>query len=263
MQSMYPGKVNSPSTTLDGVIDDSVTTIDIIDGAVLPSAPNLAVIGTGEDAETILYATKVGNQLSNITRGFQGVSKAWSTGEVIARLFTEYDYKSLKENITEIGGRKISDFAECNSEELAGKVTDELGVGKLMFGTEGEWTPSLKFGGNSVGMSYSVQNGLYTKVGRKVTITCIFYLSSKGTSIGEATLNGLPFTCKNDDGAYTPVNLHFHHVTFANVFQGYIHKGATHIVIREITEGGTATNLDNTNFIDDSQILFNVSYFTD
>lgn len=104
METMYMGKVNSPATSLDGDINDLVTTIDVIDGSVLPDSPNLAVIGTGEDAETILYVTKVDNQLSDVTRGFQGVAKEWDSGTQIARMFTEYDYATLKQNIETLDG---------------------------------------------------------------------------------------------------------------------------------------------------------------
>lgn len=128
MQTMYPGKVNSPATTLDGGINDTVETINVVDGSVLPNSPNIAVIGTGEDAETILYNTKVNNILSNVTRGFQGVAKAWNSGEAIARLFTEYDYKSLKDNINTIEARKISDFAEVTLAELIAKISDIISV---------------------------------------------------------------------------------------------------------------------------------------
>ena len=105
LDTMYAGKVNSPATTLDGAINDSVTTINVVDGGDLPDAPNLAVIGTGEDAETILYETKNGNELSDVTRGFQGVAKEWDSGTPVARLFTAYDYDTLKSNITDLESR--------------------------------------------------------------------------------------------------------------------------------------------------------------
>jgi len=105
LDTMYAGKVNSPATTLDGGINDSVTTINVVDGTVLPDAPNLAVIGTGEDAETILYETKNGNELSDVTRGFQGVAKEWDDGTPVARLFTAYDYNTLKSNIADLDSR--------------------------------------------------------------------------------------------------------------------------------------------------------------
>ena len=104
METMYPGKVNSPATTLDGGINDSIQTIDLVDGSVLPDAPNIAVIGTEEDAETILYETKIANQLTDVTRGFQGTAKAWDSGTTIRRTFTEYDYAKLKQNIEEALG---------------------------------------------------------------------------------------------------------------------------------------------------------------
>lgn len=99
MDTMYPGKVNSPATTLDGGINDSVTTITVVDASKLASAPNLAVIGTGEDAETILYTGISSNDLTGCTREFQGAAKAWDSGTSVARFFTAYDYDTLRTNL--------------------------------------------------------------------------------------------------------------------------------------------------------------------
>lgn len=125
METMYPGKVNSPATVLDGAIDDVVTTINVIDGSVLPNAPNIAVIGTGEDAETILYGTKVENALSNVTRGFQGTAKAWNSGTSIARMFTEYDYAKLKQNIENLKFLELTDTPDAyDNGKFAKSTTD-------------------------------------------------------------------------------------------------------------------------------------------
>lgn len=99
MITMYPGQVNSPTTELTNAITNSQTSITLLNAAVLPPAPNLAVIGVGENAETILYQNKTGNTLSGVTRGFQGTAQAWQAGTAVARNFTEYDYNALKENI--------------------------------------------------------------------------------------------------------------------------------------------------------------------
>lgn len=103
MTTMYPGKVNSPPTTLVDAIDSAVTTITITDASVLPIAPNLATIGSDVDAETILFTTVTGNTLEGVTRGFQGTAKTWPAGTPIARLFTEYDYRALSDNINSMG----------------------------------------------------------------------------------------------------------------------------------------------------------------
>jgi hypothetical protein len=122
MDTMYAGKVNSPATTLDGAINDSVQTINVIDGSILPAAPNLAVIGTGEDAETILYGVKTDNALTTVTRGFQGTAKAWDSGTAIARMFTAYDYDTLKANISELDSVKIESVVEDTTPELGGEM---------------------------------------------------------------------------------------------------------------------------------------------
>lgn len=57
----------------------------------------------------------------------------------------------------------------------------------------GTWTPVLRFGGASVGITYSLFNTSYTKVGRLVTAFFDFQLSSKGSSTGTADITGLPF----------------------------------------------------------------------
>src|SRR5690554_4381416 len=96
--TMYPGMVNSPVTTLPEGISDTIDTIGVADGTKLPDAPNIATLGTGEDAETILYGSKVANTLSSITRGFQGVARSWPAGTQIARMFTAWDYDALRLN---------------------------------------------------------------------------------------------------------------------------------------------------------------------
>ena len=58
---------------------------------------------------------------------------------------------------------------------------------------EGNWTPVLKFGGGTTGITYNTQIGRYTKVGRQVFINATIYLSSKGSSTGVAQITGLPF----------------------------------------------------------------------
>ena len=138
LDTMYAGKVNSPATTLDGAINDSITTINVVDGGDLPDAPNIAVIGTGEDAETILYGAKNANELSSVTRGFEGTAKAWDSGESIARLFTAYDYNTLKGNITDLDGR----LGETNT---ASNIGEQVEIFKQKDGVDLEFR-TLKAG---------------------------------------------------------------------------------------------------------------------
>jgi hypothetical protein len=57
---------------------------------------------------------------------------------------------------------------------------------------EGTFTPELKFGGNAVSLTYNSRAGIYTKIGRCVTVSFVMVLSAKGSSSGNATIS-LPF----------------------------------------------------------------------
>ncbi|MGY8868509.1 MAG: hypothetical protein ACKVJK_23120, partial [Methylophagaceae bacterium] len=58
---------------------------------------------------------------------------------------------------------------------------------------EGTWTPTVAFNNVASGVTYSVQVGRYTKVGRMVYSSFNILLTSKGTSTGGVTVKGSPF----------------------------------------------------------------------
>lgn len=117
-----PGQVNSPSTTLTGDINDVVDVIPVAELGVFPAAPSLAVIGTGDTAETIYYAAKsaatgAGN-LTGCTRAYDsdgtyGVAASWSTGETIARNFCAHDFETICGNIEDHSSRHESGGADA------------------------------------------------------------------------------------------------------------------------------------------------------
>ena len=96
---MYPAKAGSPTAFLTGAISD-IDDVIAFDADVLPAAPNLATLGTGASAEVVLYATKVGTTISDVTRGYSGtVAQAWVAGTAISRRFTSYDHDTFIDNI--------------------------------------------------------------------------------------------------------------------------------------------------------------------
>ncbi|MGC9966392.1 MAG: hypothetical protein ABSE08_13400 [Syntrophobacteraceae bacterium] len=60
------------------------------------------------------------------------------------------------------------------------------------FAPSGLWTPSLTFGGASVGMTYSSRGGSYQVLGKVCVCAFALSLSAKGTSTGTAVITGLP-----------------------------------------------------------------------
>jgi hypothetical protein len=56
------------------------------------------------------------------------------------------------------------------------------------------WTPVLKFGGVSTGITYSTQVGAYQVIGNMVFAQFRIILTSKGAAVGAATIEGLPMS---------------------------------------------------------------------
>lgn len=54
------------------------------------------------------------------------------------------------------------------------------------------WTPTLTFGGASVGMTYTTRVGNFVKYGKKIVATFQITLSAKGSSTGVVVIGGLP-----------------------------------------------------------------------
>ena len=106
MKEMYKGVVNSPETTITNNISATDTIIFVLDDTRLPDQiPNLMVLGGGISAETVKVVSVEGNKLT-VIRGFQGSAKSWSSGTIIARNFTEYDYDAMTSNIAQLDRHK-------------------------------------------------------------------------------------------------------------------------------------------------------------
>ena len=58
----------------------------------------------------------------------------------------------------------------------------------------GTFTPTLAFGGNSVGIVYVAREGRYQRIGNTVTFSAMVEISNKGSSTGTVSIRGLPYT---------------------------------------------------------------------
>lgn len=118
---MYPAQANSPETSLSGALTAAGTTVNVVDGSVLPEAPNLLTIGADSStAETVLMTAKSGNVLT-VTRAQNGTTaRAWSAGDVIARYFTAADQTAMQENIKKLNEDKAEKVASPTAGNFAG-----------------------------------------------------------------------------------------------------------------------------------------------
>ena len=139
-----------------------------------------------------------------------GANEAWLFPQGTSNLSLGPDGAGAVKFVT--NGSERARFNSTGAFVLAGGTTTADGIGITFPATqsassnantlddyeEGTWTPAITFGGGSTGVTYTASNGgFYTKVGRLVTLTFILDVSNKGSSTGNAIINGAPFNCIN------------------------------------------------------------------
>ena len=126
--------------------------------------------------------------------------------------------------------------------EGSGTMTSEL----LNDYEEGTFTPTVR-GSTVAGTGvYTTQAGLYTKVGRLVTITV--YLNWTAVTLGTGNLQfaGLPFTASSSPVTYNGISIGFVSniaTTAGTVLYGIVEPGSTVITMTQTPTGGGAYGL--------------------
>jgi hypothetical protein len=169
LAKMYPPQANTPETSLSGALTAAGTTVNVVDGTILPDAPNLLTIGAdGSTAETVLMTEKSGNVLT-VVRGQDGTTaRAWSAGDVIGRYFTAADQKAMQDNITALNNGKTE------------KVTSPTDGNLVAFdGTTGKQKDSGKKPGDFAAASHT-HSGYVEKVSSPVSGNLVAFDGTTG-----------------------------------------------------------------------------------
>lgn len=150
-QTMYPGINNSPQTTITAEITASAQEIPVLSVAGFPAAPNLATIGTDENAEIIRYNGVSGNSLTGCERGFNGTTaKVWPADTLIYRAFSLYDYEALRGNVTQLDADKLDtdgDGSDLTAAFTPAESREAIATGETaatLWGKVAKWLSDLK-----------------------------------------------------------------------------------------------------------------------
>jgi hypothetical protein len=126
---------------------------------------------------------------------------------------------------------------------------------------EGTWTPTATIGASAVGITYSAQTGLYTKVGNKVSFTGRIVLTSKGGLTGSVLLLALPFTCGSGIGVTSIPWTQGAAVTAGSAISGYVPVSSTTMALTQYDVTTGSTLLDGSDILDAFQVIFGGHYF--
>jgi len=127
---------------------------------------------------------------------------------------------------------------------------------------EGTWTPTITFGGASVGVTYNTTftGATYTKIGNRVCVSGYLEVTNKGSSTGDASIGNLPFTSESGATKYLGATVGGSAFTFANQFWARIAAGSTLIDLLETTEAGAQSFITNSDFTNFTGIYFSATY---
>ena len=158
LQPMYPSKPGSPLTSLAEPLAADGTSMTLEDATVLPSAPNIAVIGSDSSAEIVSYTAITGNVVSGLVRALGGTTaSAWTTNTAVARNITSYDHDTFKYNIEALNTEKISGVAWG---DVTGTLSNQTDLQDALNAKQGtlSWDTAPTSGGTNPMKSGAIYN---------------------------------------------------------------------------------------------------------
>ena len=128
--------------------------------------------------------------------------------------------------------------------------------------TAGTWTPTLRFGNATTGITYSLQVGTYTRIGQLVSLTATITLTSKGSATGSATITGLPYTSLSNASSHLYAGAGYWRSMAANGYTIFflLPDNSSTISMYLSTASANTTTLTDTHFGNSSEIQINLIY---
>ena len=113
---------------------------------------------------------------------------------------------------------------------------------------EGSWTPVLGGNGGQSGQAYAeYRDGHYVKIGKVVTITFHFKLTTEGTITGDCQIKDLPFTARTVSGGAGACNSGINwsglSTSYVNI-RSQVYSNATVAGLRAATAAATGVSVD-------------------
>ncbi len=130
-----------------------------------------------------------------------------------------------------------------------GSITSTLNIYE-----EGTFTPNLRFGTGTTGITYSTQKGRYIRTGDDVSIWIWIVLTSKGTSTGNANINDFPYSADTDYSDQTPWQIAGDGVTQTDRLLAAFYPSANRLDFHHIDTAGTRTAVEDTDFSGTDQL---------
>jgi hypothetical protein len=148
----------------------------------------------------------------------------------------------------------------ANEVPLSGMLNSGAWLDFDAFYETGTWTPTVSFGGGSTGITYSAQEGNYTRIGDTVHLAGIVQVAGLGSATGTARVSGLPYTTADSSVSFQTVPvLAFDATGLTSALIGLFEDNQPDIVLYQTgASGGSAAS--HSNFTTSTSIRFSGTY---
>ena len=182
----------TPNTTTTPVTAVTIDQDKSVTFATTASATTFIGALTGTASGNLVSGGALGTPSSGTVTNLTGTASININGTVGATTATTGKFTTVQAATTMgVGGTTPS--ASGAGISFPATQSASTDVNTLDDYEEGTWTPTVYFGGATVGVTYTTQSGTYTKIGNVVRITANIVLSSKGSSTTYAEIRGIPF----------------------------------------------------------------------
>lgn len=232
-----------------------------LDGAVLGGQPigTLEAYTSDNDADTVgAYIGFQQNDTSPDVNIIFGTKQNSTAGSALEKMRLNYA-GSL--DMTKGGGNLI--FADGAGVNFGASEGSGASSSLLDDYEEGDWTPVLAFSSNSGTISYTQQDGSYTKIGRIVYVNGVIITSSISGNSGDVQIQGLPYTVggnlastSNEGHMMMQYKLG---TAVAGKYVGYFNEGGT-MVVSFSPNSDLSGGLDDANMPSSTSLRFNGWY---
>ena len=134
---------------------------------------------------------------------------------------------------------------------------------------EGTFTPEIRIGGSTSGITNNSQVGQYTKIGRMVTLTGRVSTSNIGSNTGAMTIAGMPFASQNTSnlesiGSVELQNMSSGTDNLSSLTNNNVHcRIAPNVLTIEMRRTMLGANdITNVQMSDTTVVSFTITYFT-
>lgn len=163
-------------------------------------------------------------------------------------------------NLQVAAGHGISFAADANNADMTSELLDDY--------EEGTFTPFMRINNGVQGITYGPRHGVYIKVGNLVNCMVNLNITSKGTNVGEVSIDGLPFTA-GDQLNLTSFNgtcsfSYFNSLASSvSSLGGWVDDGTTEMRLRHVDGSGNTNTqtTNNTKITNNSDFRFYITYF--